>query len=89
MVVDVDRVGVKTKLFDNIVLHFRGGSRCEGDGGWVANMFFNLFDTGIVRSEIVPPFTDAVRLVNGEQADGAGFDDFNKIIFSKSLRSYI
>ena len=55
-------------MADNVLAHaLRGGGR-QGHEGHLGKMRAQIGNLAVFRPEIVAPFADAMRLVNGDQA---------------------
>jgi hypothetical protein len=66
-----------------------GGSRRQGDAGNVRPSLVQRGQREVVGPEVVPPLGHAVRLVNGEQRDGAAIEQAQRRLHPQSLRSQI
>jgi len=60
---------VEGELLDDVATHPVGGRGRQGDGGRVAQQAAEIAEPGVVGAKIVPPFADAVGLVDRQQLD--------------------
>ena len=80
---------VKSELTNNVSLDIwcRGCRKCDGCG--VVKPFPNLIDARVIRPEIMPPFTDAMRFVDSEQKYRTSLQNIQELCFTKSFRSHV
>src|SRR6266478_3154339 len=63
---NVQRV-LQRELRDDVVLHVRRCGRGQGKDGDSSEALFQTGQVAVGRAKVVPPFADAVRLVNRNQ----------------------
>ena len=61
-----------------------GGSQCNGRRR--AKLLSEIADARVVRSKVVSPFADAMRLIHRKQFDFALLKHGDKLFFAKPLR---
>ena len=68
------------QLRQNIVADLARGAGREGRDGNVGEALAQRAELAILRPELVTPFRDAVRLIDGEKADGDARQPFEHIL---------
>ncbi len=58
---------VEIELFDNVAADVVGGGGGQSNGGGIVENPPEITQPGVIGTKIVPPLTDAVRLVDGQQ----------------------
>ena len=68
----------ETQLGDDITADIGSGRRCQGGNRRMAQFFNNPFETKVIGTKIVPPFGNAVGLINGKEGDAAGLNPLHE-----------
>ncbi len=74
-------------MLDDVGAHTLGGRGGEGDHRRVRKEVAKLRDLAVFRPKIVPPFRDAVGLVDGKRGNAPGAEIFLPVVEHEALGS--
>ena len=79
-----------TQILDNVLLHLRCRRGCQRQNrSIIINLVHCVTQTTVFRTEVVSPFRNTVRLVNGKKRDIQLLQKFYRILLAQRLGCHI
>ena len=85
----LDLVRLQTELSHNVLLNLECRRRRQSDCRWIADQRAEFPEASVIRAEIMPPFADAMSLIDGQKTNLSLGNRLNEFWFSKSLWGHI
>src|SRR6185437_8569586 len=76
----------QAELIDNVVPHMARRARGERRYRNFREFTSEVFQLPVLGPEVVPPFRDAVRLVNYKERNRSSFEPFDRVVANEALR---
>ncbi len=77
------------EVLEDVLLHLFGGRGGERDHGHALDLIEDGPQPAVFRSEVMPPFTDAMGLVDGEEADLYIGEELHVLLLGEGFRRHV